>query len=265
MAVGDRFLTAAVFDDGSELSHYRSTFRSSGIVDHLKGARAQFKATVAGSSRGAPFVVGGLSLASAERLYAVLRKRRPLVAVETGVCNGFSTAVILLALAHNERGHLYSIDLPERAGQAYAADAFWEGKGGAVVPPGKEPGWAIPDELRERWSLSLGRSQELLPPLLERLRPIDFFFHDSEHSYECMELEFRLAYEALGVGGVLASDDVDWNTSFYDFAFREGRRVHELGHGVALVLKDDPTPRRRTAVGPLGRIMTTPQRRPSGE
>ena len=79
------------------------------------------------------------------------------------------------------------------AGADYEPGTFWEGKQGAAIPPGKEAGWMIPDELRPRWQLVLGRSQEELPPLLDRLGAIDLFVHDSEHSYECMHFEFQTA------------------------------------------------------------------------
>jgi len=55
------------------------------------------------------------------------------VAVETGVCNGVSTAFLLLALERNGDGELYSIDLPEIAGEEYEQGTFWDGKGGALV------------------------------------------------------------------------------------------------------------------------------------
>src|SRR5439155_326535 len=51
------------------------------------------------------------------RLYAIVRELRPRVAVETGVCNGVSTAFLLLALEANGFGELHSIDLPELAAE----------------------------------------------------------------------------------------------------------------------------------------------------
>ena len=68
-----------------------------------------------------------LSPLSSKRLYALLRRLQPEVLVETGVCNGVSSAVILHALHANERGHLYSVDLPEFAG--VLSTEHWEGKG----------------------------------------------------------------------------------------------------------------------------------------
>ena len=170
-------------------------------------------------------------------LYALLRQLGPSVAVETGVCNGVSTAFLLLALEKNGTGVLHSIDLPEFAGRDYEPDAFWEGKGGAVVPAGKEPGWMIPDELRSRWRLTIGRSQDLLPDLLRDLGPIDFFMHDSEHSYECMSFEFRSAYPALRPGGVLVADDFNWNEALAELVRDHGLRPLLVGPKMALVVK----------------------------
>ena len=166
-----------------------------------------------------------------------MRKQRPEVAVETGVCNGVSTAFLLAALDRNEKGVLHSIDLPEFAGRDYEPGDFWEGKGGAVVPVDKEPGWMIPTDLTRRWRFTVGRSQDLLKPLLDEVGPVDFFMHDSEHSYECMSFEFRSAFPALRPGGVLVSDDFDWNDAFAELV--EGHRLSplRLGPKMALVVK----------------------------
>jgi Methyltransferase domain len=157
--------------------------------------------------------------------------------VETGVCNGVSTAFLLLALERNREGELHSVDLPEVAGEEYEVGTFWDGKGGAVIPPGKEPGWMVPPELRARWHLVLGRSQDELPPLLERVGEIDFFMHDSEHSYECMSFEFRAAWAALREDGVLVADDVNANTAWVEFAREVGREPEALGPKLAMIVK----------------------------
>ena len=45
-------------------------------------------------------------------LYALVRYCKPDVFVETGVSHGASSAFILAAMEENQKGHLYSIDLP---------------------------------------------------------------------------------------------------------------------------------------------------------
>jgi hypothetical protein len=212
------------------------------LIDHLEVRAAEFWDTVQGETpRGHRYntgrVTGRDGYEEGLRLYRLLRDVRPEVAVETGVCNGVSTAFLLLALEDNGAGELHSIDLPEVAGAEYEEGTFWDGKGGAVIPPGKEPGWMVPPELRERWHLVLGRSQDELPPLLDRIDQIDFFMHDSEHSYECMSFEFRTAWAALREDGVLVADDVNVNSAWSEFTGEIGREPEALGPKLSMIRK----------------------------
>jgi Methyltransferase domain len=215
------------------LERYEREVRESGLVEHLlqKGREQHEAVTAAGHS------LGAIGYTEGAYLYAVLRTVRPLVAVETGVANGFSTAFSLLALQANGKGHLHSIDLPREVGRRYEPGTFYEGEGRAGIPPGSESGWLIPADLKERWTLVAGKSQDELPPLLERLGTIDSFMHDSEHSYECMWFEFSAAWPALRAGGVLLSDDVNSTEAFGRFGRQEGRNPVRLARGMALLQK----------------------------
>jgi hypothetical protein len=215
------------------LERYRTEVEEARLVEQLQAGYEEYWGIVEPSSR---YNTGRLGYEEGVRLYALVRKLRPQVAVETGVCNGFSTAFLLLGLDRNGEGELHSIDLPEVVGADYEPGTFWEGKQGAAIPPGKDPGWMIPEPLRERWSLSIGRSQDELPPLLERLAEIDLFVHDSEHSYECMDFEFRAAWPALGTGGALVADDWNWNEAFDELARDVGGTPITLGKKLALLL-----------------------------
>jgi predicted O-methyltransferase YrrM len=212
------------------------------LIDHLEDRAAEFWDTVQGETqRGHRYntgrVTGRDGYDEGLQLYRLLRELRPRVAVETGVCNGVSTAFVLLALEDNGGGELWSIDLPEVAGEEYEPGTFWDGKGGAVIPPGKEPGWMVPRDLRDRWHLVLGRSQDELPRVLERVGEIDFFMHDSEHSYECMSFEFRAAWDALREGGALVADDVNVNSAWDEFVRDVGRDPEALGPKLAMIRK----------------------------
>ena len=147
------------------LAAYEREVRGSGLMEHLLAKGREHHEAVAASGHS----LGAIGYAEGAYLYALLRSERPDVVVETGVANGFSTAFSLLALQANGIGHLHSIDLPREVGREYEAGTFFEGEGRAGIPPGSEPGWLIPPPLKERWTLILGRSQEELPPLLERL------------------------------------------------------------------------------------------------
>jgi predicted O-methyltransferase YrrM len=237
----DRGLTERFLGDPEALARAEQEIAASGLVEHLEEQAALFWKTVEGETRGHRYNTGRATgregYGEGVRLYAVLRTLRPAVAVETGVCNGVSSAFLLLALQANGSGELHSIDLPEIAGEDYEAGTFWDGKGGAVIPAGREPGWMIPERLRDGWHLVLGRSQDELPGLLERLGTIDFFMHDSEHSEACMRFEFDTAWAVLREGGVLAADDVNANSAFADFAAAHDREPIDIGPKLALIVK----------------------------
>jgi Methyltransferase domain len=215
------------------LARYEREVRASGLVDHLLEKGREHRAAVGGSGHS----LGAIGYAEGAYLYAVMRHVRPQVAVETGVANGFSTAFSLLALQANEAGHLHSIDLPREVGREYETGTFYEGEGRAGIPSGSEPGWLIPPELKERWTLVLGRTQDELPPLVARVERLDTFMHDSEHSFECMWFEFNAAWPALRPGGVLISDDVNSTSAFPQFAAQERREPVHLARGMALLQK----------------------------
>lgn len=153
-------------------------------------------------------------------LYTLTRMENPQTIVETGVASGRSSSAILRALSANGTGHLYSIDLPQHytdEGPAlYTTDEGNKELTG-FVPEGKQPGWLVPEELRSRWTLILGDSKKELPALLARLKKIDIFYHDAEHTHEAMEREFKSAWPVLRERGLLISDDVDWNTAWKEY------------------------------------------------
>src|SRR5262245_6524421 len=215
------------------LDGYEREVWASGLREHLFEKAREHEAEVGGSGHS----LGAIGYAEGVYLYAVLRQLRPAIAVETGVANGFSTAFSLLALDRNGVGQLHSVDLPREVGREYAEGDFYEGEGRAGIPRGSEPGWLIPPELKGRWTLVLGRTQDELPPLLDRLGTIDSFMHDSEHSFECMWFEFNEAWPRLRDGGVMLSDDVNSTEAFPRFSREQGRRPVRLARGMALLQK----------------------------
>ena len=151
----------------------------------------------------------GISPALGVMLYAVCRRQKPDIVVETGVASGVSSSHILGALEKNKHGQLYSIDLPS----------------------GREnrSGWMIPDYLIHRWHLTKGRSSETLEPLLKKVTEINIFLHDSDHSYQNMMWEFETAWAYLKAGGLLLSHNIDYNDVFSDFCRDNGVKGYELG------------------------------------
>ena len=157
-------------------------------------------------------------------LYALTRALAPRRFVETGVLHGLTSAFILEALERNGgEGRLISVDLPSYAESGPAnRDGY-----GATLPPGRQPGWAVPEALRGRWDLHLGSSLALLPELLSDAE-IDVFLHDSDHTFATMDAEIRLAWAALRPGGVLFVDNATDSTALDDFAAEVGRVAQYL-------------------------------------
>lgn len=229
-----RRFAAAFLPDRSTLSGYEREVADSGLLEHLQARGREFNEA---TSNTPGYTIGAIAPLEGLHLYAVLRTVKPRHAVETGVCNGFSTAFSLLALAKNGGGELHSIDLPRLLDHEYEPGTFFEGKGQAAVPRGKDPGWLVPEHLREPWTLILGRSDAELPPLLTRLGTIDSFLHDSEHSLANMRFEYSAAHAALRAGGVLMSHDVNTTDAFPRFALDHDREPIMLSRGMGLIVK----------------------------
>lgn len=162
---------------------------------------------------------GWVNLDDALFLYWVVRRLKPKVIVQTGVCNGLSSAFMMLALAKNGLdGTLHVVDMPP----VYdSKDADWKVKGkvyGVVIPEGKNSGWLVPDAYKDRFEVLSGDAKLLLPGLLKKLGKVDMFYHDSDHTYDHMMFEFKEAKTYLTKSGVIVSDDISWNASLWDFA-----------------------------------------------
>ncbi len=145
-------------------------------------------------------------------LYFIVRSMKPKVVVETGVAAGESSGYILRAMADNNFGKLYSVDLPFQW-YVYGDDKLHLDS----LPAGKLPGYLVPEDLKKRWVLRMGDTRKVLPELLKELKTIDIFIHDSEHTYETMMFEYMAAWPYLKVNGLLLSDDVHFTSAFSEF------------------------------------------------
>jgi len=142
---------------------------------------------------------GGIERMSFERLqllYSVVRAIKPKLMVETGVAGGSTSFITLSAMEKNGIGKLFSIDID---------NPIWHDHSGYEV------GWMVPNELRINWKLTIGDSKNELPSLLESLKEIDIFFHDSDHSYKHMTFEFKTVYPFLSSTKTTLADDINLN------------------------------------------------------
>lgn len=205
-AVIDRF-----FEDTTEYNSYRAELQSSPVSGWFDQARERLTDTYGDESIGNPCM--------GEKYYTLVRSLEPDTIVETGVRHGFSTLYLLAALEMNGSGHLYSVDLPLRADESVSEfrDETFDDNPATTIPAGRDSGWIIPDSVQGRWTLEMGKSQRLLPGILEASEPLDVFIHDSEHSFPCMLFEYEIAWEHLREGGLLISDDTNQNDAFEKF------------------------------------------------
>ena len=128
-------------------------------------------------------------------LYALIRAHRPNVVLETGVADGFSSFAILSALEANGEGHLHSLDIRD------------------------DVGTMVPSQLRSRWTIHIVNDQALersMKEILTTLPGIDFYYHDSGHSYLWQAFEYAAVEPKMTGGGIFLSDDVDWSYAFID-------------------------------------------------
>lgn len=155
-------------------------------------------------------------------VYSAIRLARPATVVETGTFNGTLSTFVLQALEDAGGGRLISLDLPAYKPIPHAVDV--------PLPRDSEPGWIVPDRLRERFELVVGDSRETLPGVLARVGTLDVFIHDSLHTTRHMLFEYRHAWPRLRPGGVLISDDIFMTPAYWWFTFRRRLPFLHLGN-----------------------------------
>ena len=146
---------------------------------------------------------GALSPEKRPILYAIVKLLKPKVAMETGVGAGVSSTVILSALNELNDGLLYSIEISNYYDKAYPV------------------GFIVPEELRVRWRLLIGSSRELLEKTLMQLGDVQFFLHDSDHSYDNVLFELKTVWRFMKHGIILID-----NYRFSNAAVRFAKEVN---------------------------------------
>jgi Methyltransferase domain len=129
---------------------------------------------------------------------------RPEVVIETGVAHGVTSRIVLEALSRNDRGHLWSIDLPHPLDHRLHA----------------ETGVAVTEDCRQRWTYLEGASKDRLPPLVPEVGRVDMFVHDSLHTAKNTLFEMEQAASMMRPGGVMLVDDIKSHVGFATFAKR---------------------------------------------
>lgn len=123
--------------------------------------------------------------------YALTRCLKPEIVLETGVGYGMTSAIILLALEHNNCGKLISIDLPPLSD-----------------PYGTHTGLAVSERLKRNWTLYLGSSKQLLQKNMIVSELIGLFISDSANIYTLQRYEFESVWRVLSSGGVMVFNNI---------------------------------------------------------
>jgi predicted O-methyltransferase YrrM len=215
--------------DRAAFEHRDSAGRVVDAADNYDDRAADLVHEARERAQDADVHVGGMGPEACRWLYAAVAASDADTVVETGVANGVSTTA-LLAAADVADAEVVSIDLPftyDSTVEQHRRETYQE-FGGAGVPADASAGWAIPDTLRDRWTLHEGRSQRVLPDVLADLGEVDVFVHDSEHSRLCVSFELEAGWPRLREDGVVICDDVSWAGAWDEFV---DRRVPETYHG----------------------------------
>lgn len=129
---------------------------------------------------------------------------RPAAVIETGVAHGISSRIVLEALNRNDKGRLWSIDLPH----PFAHELHWQ------------TGVAVTDACRPRWTYLEGESRRRLPPLVKEIGTAELFIHDSLHTAKNTLFEMEQVASVMPRGGIMLVDDIRSHDAFATFAQR---------------------------------------------
>jgi hypothetical protein len=175
--------------------------RLEGLISEI-GARLASRGLDYGRQAYGGYSDGDSSLSRAA--WCIVLHTRPEAVVETGVARGVTSRIVLEAMRDNERGHLWSIDLP------HPFDTGLHAQTGAAVTPA----------CRARWSYLEGTSSQRLPSLVSSIPPVGLFIHDSLHTARNTLFELDQAATAMSPRGVMLVDDISTHNGFAAFARR---------------------------------------------
>lgn len=128
--------------------------------------------------------------------YALVRALQPDHVVETGTHLGLGSCAIAAALLRNGHGRLTTIDVNQEAGYLIA----------------------------EPWAQVIDRRTGDSVEILAGLRDIDFFLHDSLHTYDHETRELLAVEPNLSDDAMVLSDNAHESSALADWSERSGRR-----------------------------------------
>ena len=128
--------------------------------------------------------------------YVLVRILKPNVVVETGTDKGLGTLLIAQALKENGKGKVYSLDIDPYSGVL------------------------INQNIWDNIELIKGNSVENL----KKIKNIDIFIHDSDHSEIYEKAEFEAIQVNLSENAVVISDNSQFTDALLDWSNKNNRR-----------------------------------------
>jgi predicted O-methyltransferase YrrM len=164
------------------------------IADKLSSSLdpLQFKGCEWAGDVGLSFRIGSSFARKGRLLSSIIRLCRADRCLELGTAYGMSALFILYALrANGGEGHLTTVeawDLPFSIASGILKERF-----GNMV------------------CCRFGRTEEILPSVVESMKGVDFLFHDAGHSREDYVRDFSLVIQGLAPGSIVLFDDIRWD------------------------------------------------------
>ena len=134
-------------------------------------------------------------------LFNIVLLLKPKKVLETGVAFGWSSMSILLAQQKIVDSILISIDMPypKQNNEKYV-------------------GLVVPEQLKNKWKLVREPDRNGIKKALFILNgEIDLCHYDSDKSYEGRKYAYPIIWDAIRVGGIFISDDIEDNFYFSEF------------------------------------------------
>lgn len=141
---------------------------------------------------GLAFVFASSFARKGRLLSTTIRVCRTNRCLELGTAFGMSALFILYALrANGEEGHLTTVE-------------GWE-------PQFSISSGVLKERFRDMVCCRFGRTEEILPSVVESMGSIEFLFHDAGHSREDYTKDFNVMIGGIAPGAVVLFDDIRWD------------------------------------------------------
>ena len=138
-------------------------------------------------------------------IYFLIRYYQPEKIIETGVAAGCSSETILQAIKKNNKGFLYSSDLP-----------YFK-----IDKPEKFIGFVVSHELKNLWKLDIRGDRYALDEFINICSKIDFFHYDSDKSFRGRDFVMRKISKHFNPNATVIMDDINDNLFFKNFVEKE--------------------------------------------